>query len=165
LPGYGGSKFLERAQALAKQGMVALPDDWKIPFYLGVQYHIVGKDYRQALTYINYAANNPSAPQTVAETRAIYTAKSGSFESARALMITVEKTADNDFTRDTARAWLERITLLESIQAAARGYQKKFGFVPRSIAELARAGFLPADAQFENLGVIIQPDGAITFKK
>lgn len=165
LPGYGGPKFLERAHILAKQGMAALPDDWKIPFYLGVQYHIVGKDYRQALTYINYAADNLSAPPMVAAMRAVYTAKSGSFEKARALMVVLEKTADNDFTRDTARAWLERIDLLESIERAVRGYQEKFGFAPGTISELTHAGFLPAGQTFENLGVIIQPDGAIIFKK
>lgn len=165
LPGYGGQKFLERAHTLAERGMAALPDDWKIPFYLGVQYHIVGKDYQRALTYINDAANNPSAPPVVAATRAIYTAKAGSFEKARALMVALEKTADNDFTRDTAAAWLVRLDVAESIQAAVRGYQKKFGRAPRDIAELARAGFLPKVATFKNLDIIIRLDGSIMFQK
>ncbi len=165
LPGYGGAKFLERVKVLAEQGMVALPGDWKIPFYLGVEYHVIGKDYQKALTYINYATDNPSAPPIVAVTRAIYTAKSGSFEAARALIVAMEKTADNDFTRNVAKSWLERIDFLESIQQAVRLYKQHVGSVPRNIAELVRAGFLPANAQLGNFDLIIQSDGMITFQK
>ena len=165
LPGYGGPKFLERARVLAEQGMMSLPDDWRIPFYLGVQYHVTGKNYEKALIYINYAAENPSAPPVVAQTRAIYTAKSGSFEAARALIVAMEKTADNDFTRDVAKSWLERLDLLESIQQAVHLYKQHVGSVPQNIAELVRLGFLPANAKIENLDLVIQSDGTIMFKK
>lgn len=165
LPGYGGPEFLERARALAEQGMRALPNDWKIPFYLGVQYHITGKDYKKALMYLNAAADNSFAPPIVPATRAIYTSKSGSFEAARSLLIAMEKTADNDFTRGVARAWLGRIDAVMSLEQAVRRYQARFGVIPQSVASLIQGGFLPDTPLMRNLGVEIRPDGTILFTK
>ncbi len=137
-----GDPGMEQTRRIVEKGLIALPDNWQLPFYLGMQYHSVQHDFSNAMRYINRAADMPNAPAIVKETRAYYAVKSGDYSTGRVLLETLYKTADNEHTKEIAKQKLELLVLLEALGRGVAVYKQRFGVFPSSVEQLFRKGII-----------------------
>ncbi|KKU52211.1 MAG: hypothetical protein A3H69_05245 [Candidatus Sungbacteria bacterium RIFCSPLOWO2_02_FULL_47_9] len=160
-----GDPGMEQTRRIAEKGIAALPNDWQIPFYLGMQYHTVLHDISHALKYINLAADTPGAPGVVKDTRAFYAVRAGDYSAGKTLLETLYKTADNQYTKDLAQRKLELLSLLETLQKAVLSYKKQFGTFPSSVDDLVSRRIIPVlPPELKGFRFEIDPNtGRITF--
>jgi len=139
LPWFGR---MAEAERLAERGMAALPHDWEIPFYLGAQYHIQGGSFDKALHYVTLAAQKPGAPELVRRMQAVYAARTGYIETAKAFFATIYETTDDESAKELALEWLERLDALKSLEQAVSAYHDRFGSYPSDVGELVLRGVI-----------------------
>ncbi|MDP3962885.1 MAG: hypothetical protein Q8Q39_00080 [bacterium] len=155
LPWYGR---MDEAQVLADRGMAALPENWEIPFYLGAQYHI-NNNLDEALRLVTLAADKPAAPILVRRMQAVYAARTGALQTAKAFFATIHETTDDDSTREFALDWLKKLDAMEALQTSIYAYHGRFGTFPDDVGEIVRAGIIGAiPAELEGFSFSI--DGA-----
>ncbi len=149
---------IQDAQRLSDRGIQFIPSSWQIPFYLGVQYHVVERDYANALRYLRIAEKRPDAPPIIRSLIASYTVRSGDIESGKALYEALRDTSENEYTRQVADAWIRQISVLESIRAASVLYKERYGSYPADMRALIRAGFFDGVPEgLENFTISIDP--------
>lgn len=139
MPRYG---HMEKIAAIAERGMRVLPENWQIPFYLGAQYHMVGRDTATALRYVALAAQKPSSPLLVKQMQAIYSAHTGELAASRGFFAVMYATAKEEQTKNIAREWLDRLDHIDLLQEAVRRYTVRFGRSPKTIQELQERGII-----------------------
>lgn len=148
IPSRQNPDVLNWLSIIAEKGMKAFPENWQIPFYVGVQYHIVGKSYERATHYIEIAAAKKSSPEMVHTTYGIYLMHDKSeYERSRALFSTIAETTDNQTTKQLAKERIALLDFIELLEQAAGKYKLKYHEYPASMSVLAEKHFveLPAD--------------------
>ncbi len=126
-------------------GMKALPDNWQIPFYAGVQFHVVGKSYEEATRYLEIAGAKPSSPDMVRAMHGVYLMHNQSeYQRSRALFLTIAETTDHEATKELAKERVALLDLMEEFKKAALSYKAKYHRFPVSIDEMAAAHFVQA---------------------
>ena len=128
---------------IAEIGMKALPENWEIPFYTGMQYHIVGKSYERAVHYIEIAAAKKSSPEYVHTTLGIYLMHDATeYQKSRALFTTIYETSDNEETKRIVKERIALLDFIETLERAVSAYKVKYHVYPKTIEDLARGGFI-----------------------
>ena len=143
------STSLTWLSVIAQDGISAFPDNWEIPFYVGVEYHIVGKEYATATRYLALAAQKKGSPEMVRSTYAIYLMHDSSeYQKSRALFSAMFETSNNDETKSIAREHIELLDLIESLEQAGLAYKTKYGSYPSGLSDMSDKGFVSIPAQF-----------------
>ena len=143
MPSKGVSESLGWLSVIAERGMHALPESWQIPFYVGVQYHVVAKSYEQAVHYLAIAAKEESAPEMVRSIYGIYLMHTGSeYETSRALFATIYETSSNKETKRIAKERIALLDLIEMLEQAASAYKAKYASYPVSVDQLSAKGYI-----------------------
>lgn len=128
---------------IAEEGMKALPESWQIPFYVGVQYHVVAKSYEQAVHYLAIAAGEKSAPEMVKNIYAIYLMHTATeYETSRALFTTIYETTNNEETKKLAKERIALLDFIEMLDQASQTYKTKYASYPASVDDLAKRGLI-----------------------
>ncbi len=141
---------LEWLSIISGRGIAAFPDNWEIPFYTGVEYHLIDKEYATATRYIGIAASRKSSPEMVRSTYAIYLLHGHSeYETSRALFSTMLETSDDISTKIIAKEHIELLDLIEALERVGVLYKKKYGMYPGSLAELTSKGMITIPRGFE----------------
>jgi tetratricopeptide (TPR) repeat protein len=133
---------------IAQKGMETFPENWQIPFYVGVQYHVVGKSYEQAAHYLEIAAAKKASPEVVHTTYGIYLMHDKSeHERSRALFSTIADTTDNETTKQLAKERIALLDVIQTLEQAVEKYKLKYKVYPASLSDLVEKHFveLPPD--------------------
>jgi tetratricopeptide (TPR) repeat protein len=133
---------IDEVRALGLKGIEALPNSWKIPFYLGVQMSYKGNDQEEALRYLNIAKERGGNPGLVSALIAAISAKTGKYEASRALWQKIYETEQDQTLKKAAQGWLERLDVLERIKQEIGLYYKTVGKMPASMNDLLQKGYL-----------------------
>jgi hypothetical protein len=137
IPNQKNPEALGYLPAIVKRGREALPDDWKIPFYAAVQMHVIGKDSKTAVSFLEEAIHVPSAPDLVKRTHAIYVMRDATdYGRARALFATLAETSDNEETQKIAEERLAVIDLMEVLRVGVGEYRRVHGEYPKDVTQL-----------------------------
>src|SRR3989344_5967396 len=143
MPSKGVSESLGWLSVIAERGMHALPESWQIPFYVGVQYHVVAKSYEQAVHYLAIAAKEESAPEMVRSIYGIYLMHTATeYETSRALFTAIYETSDNEETKRIATERIALLDLIEALEQAAVAFREPNGIYPSSADELFKEGLI-----------------------
>lgn len=133
---------------ISEIGMRALPENWEIPFYTGMEHYVVGKSSERAVHYLEIAASKKSAPEYVRTTYGIHLMRDATeYEKSRALFTTIYETSDNDETKKIVKERMALLDLIEMLEKASLAYKTKYHAFPSSLADIEKAGFikLPPD--------------------
>ncbi len=103
LPGLGKT---DGAIALGEKGIKNVPDDWRIPYYLALVYHMNLKDRLNAAKYFLIAASQEGAPENVRKMPEIYASQKNQLEEMEQIWETLYETADNEILREQAEKYL-----------------------------------------------------------
>jgi hypothetical protein len=143
-PPAGAGRPLEALQLL-RRGIVANPDYWQLWQDLGFVYYWDLKDYAGAARAFRTGSERPGAQVWLKTLAAAVAAKGGELETARLLWSEVERQADNDQIRRSARDHVTALAVQEDWGGLNRllvEYRERFGRPAQSFGELVAAGCL-----------------------
>lgn len=148
IPSKRNTDSLRWTRDIAELGMKAFPENWEIPFYVGVQYHVIQKSYDDAVRYLRIAKEKKSAPEMVGNTYGIYLMHTATdYQKSRAFFETIYTTSTNEETKRIAKERIALLDFIETVEQAALAYKTKFGFYPNSLETLATKGFISIPIQ------------------
>ncbi len=146
---------------IGEAGMRNADPDWRIPYYLGINYYLLLKDTRSAAQYFASAAQTPGIPSYAKSFAMNFGILRRERDKVRDLWKTIYQSTNDPSTKERAAAYIERFDDLDYLEAAAKVYKERFGAYPTSTDELVQKNIIPAVPQdpFEFL-FIINPDGS-----
>lgn len=147
LPGEG---FVKDAVVLGNKGMANpnTKNDWEIPYYLGLVYHINLHDHLTAAKLFDKASKIPGAPPITKLMAATYYAQANQRQIAYDLYLVVYQTTNNQYIKNQAKLNVDHWKLIFDLEAAAKVYQQKYGRFPNNLPQLVSGGIvkeIPAD--------------------
>jgi hypothetical protein len=139
-----GPDDLPAARRIAEKGMAAFPDDWRIPFWLGYNYHLYRRDAETASSYMYLAAKKPGAPTYFLATLIKAQRRVGAYKQAAWAMSVMMKNAEKPEIKAIYAKKLARLQNLAALQEAARRFKAARGRWPKNLEELEKTGLITA---------------------
>lgn len=136
-----GSQELRRATIFMRQGMEKLPDDWRIPFWVGFNYLQLG-DNLKAAEYYRQASTLPGAPNYLKSMTARYYYEAGKSDIGVIYLESIRNSVKDTRTLkniDLKIAWLQNIVFLEE---KVKVFHDTLGRWPDGLDELLTAGLI-----------------------
>lgn len=152
--GRGGAGRTDLAIELVKRGIAANPDEWILGSDLGFLYYWRMRDYPNSATAYLEASKKTNAPLWLKIMAAQVAHKGGSVETSRMIWSELYESTQNPSIRKRAAEMLRGLKAQEDeaqLDKLAGDYQKRFGRLPASIAELRDAGLVR--------GIPVDPEG------
>ena len=147
LPNSKYSERLEAARDAGLRGIAAADPRWEIPFYLAVLYHIELKDQSNAAKYFDVAGHTPGAPVQIRSFALNYGIAPSTREKTKQIWQAIFDTADDETTRERAKAYIIHLTILAYLEEAAQQFKKTYGRYPVDAAELVEKKILTAEPE------------------
>ena len=142
------------AVELAKRGIAANPDEWRLYADLGFLYYWRLKDFPDAAATYLKGSKNPKAPPILKMMAARIAEKGGSIETSRIIWSELHESTKDPAVRARAEQMLRALKAEDDeshLDEIAADYRKQFGNPPSSTADLRAAGLLN--------GIPVDPDG------
>lgn len=136
-----------RAQAIGLQGIANGDPDWRIPYYMALNYYLELKDLKDATWYFNIAANTPGIPSYAERFALNFGINQKERDRVRALWATVYESTNDQATKDRAAAYVARLNDFDYLEAATAAYKQKYGAYPSSVDALVAKGIIAAVPQ------------------
>lgn len=129
---------------LSDRGMAAIPTSWEIPFYTGLEFHVIGKFYERASYYLGIASAIKSSPEVARTAYGLFLlhASSSDNEKTRALFNAIYETTDNQETKRIAKERIALLDFIEVVDRASSAYKTRHNEYPKSLEILAKEGFI-----------------------
>lgn len=147
-------------EQISLRGISALPENWEIPFYTGLDFHSIGDSYERATHYLRIAAEIPASPLVAKNVYALFLLRSSTDnERSRALFQTVYDTADNEESKRIAMEHIALLDYIEAVDKASSVYKTSRGVYPASLEILTKAGLIISlPEEFSRFHIIINSD-------
>ncbi len=153
-------QVMSLAVAIGERGVRDADPDWRIPYYLATDYFLYLKDKASALHYYDIAARTPGVPQYAARFSLNFGIGTNERETTKQLWETIRDSTNDEFTKERAQAYIDRLNDFDYLEAAAKTYHQKFGTYPTSTAALIGRHIIPAiPADPFGFQFKINPDG------
>lgn len=157
----GYTTGVQDALTIGREGLVQADPDWRIPYYMAVNYYLELNDAKDALLYFNIAAQTPGIPYFAER----FAENFGNGESQRNKTIelwqSIRDTTNDPATKERAQAYIDHLEIFNYLEAAAAAYKKEFHVFPTSTDELVARGIIPAAPQ-DPFGFVFMIDGSGT---
>lgn len=122
---------------IGHEGILHAAPDWRIPYYLAVNYHTILKDRSNAAHYLAIAADIKDAPKNIIFVAANYGAwNADAREQTKQIWISLHDNAGDDVVRERAKNYITHIEILQFLDRAVEAYRKETGSYPRDIDNL-----------------------------
>jgi hypothetical protein len=161
--GRGGAGRPDLAIKLVKRGIAANPNRWVLGADLGFLYYWWMKDYPDSAAAYLEASKRPEAPLWLKVMAARVAQKGGSLETSQMIWSQLYESTQNPIVRKKAAEMLSGLKAQQDemdLDESASKYQKRFGRLPASMAELRDAGLvraIPTDP--DGYPYVFGPDG------
>jgi tetratricopeptide (TPR) repeat protein len=135
----GGAGRPDQAVELLARGLGYYPDAWRLAQQTGFIYYWYLDDLDTAARWFNRASAMPGAPAWLKALEATARAQGGDHATSRRLWQQIIETAEDDWTRETARYRLMQVdaaAALETLQQIVSAYTAAHGRAPASWSEL-----------------------------
>jgi hypothetical protein len=151
---------MKDAMAIGEAGIQSADPDWRIPYYMAINYFLELKDGRNALKYFDIAARTPGIPDFARRFALNFGIGSNERAKVKELWATIRDSTKDEFTKERAQAYIDRLDMFDYLEAAAKIYKQKFGAFPASPDELVQKGIIPSLPQDPfGFTFIIKSDG------
>ena len=137
----------DEAMIIGQKGLQDADPDWRIPYYLATNYYLDFKDSKDALTYYDIAARTPGIPQYAERFALNFGIETNQRQKTEDLWATIRDTTNDQFTKDRAQAYIDRLQDFDYLEAATKEYKKQFGTYPTSTQELVEKNIISAVPQ------------------
>ena len=134
----------EDANKMLLKAKKFFPDDYRIPYYIGLNYYNFGGDMKKGAQYLMEASQLPGSPYYLASLAARMSAYGSDYERGIIFLGEMLKQTNSP---DVAEQYKMRIKLLQSMHAidsAIRSFQEKYQRLPDGLSELVKVGAIPS---------------------
>ena len=132
-----------RSISFLKEAQKANPQAWQIPYWIGVNYAYILKDYLSAIKYFRIASDLPGAPPFLKSNQVFFYYKAGKIklgiEYLEALKRSIEGKGKREEWINRKLEWLKKIWLLEQKVDEFHSLFKRY---PENLNELVEVGLL-----------------------
>jgi len=151
---------LDASFEIGKQGIANGDPDWRIPYYMALNYYLGLKDKKDAITYFDLAAHTPGVPGYAERFALNFGIGTNERETIKQLWTTIRDSTNDLSEKARAQAYVDRLDDLDYLEAAAKVYKQQYGAYPASPDDLVKKGIIPEVPQ-DPLGFtfIINTDG------
>ncbi|HEX4104230.1 MAG TPA: hypothetical protein VHZ04_02000 [Candidatus Paceibacterota bacterium] len=129
---------------IGREGLANADADWRIPYYMAINYYLDENDLKDATWYFNIAANTPGVPGYAESFALNFGIGANDRDKVKALWETIYESTNDPDTKARAAAYVERLDDFDYLQQAAGIYKQKYGAYPTSTEELVTTGVIPA---------------------
>ncbi|MBI3627615.1 MAG: hypothetical protein HY220_02625 [Candidatus Sungbacteria bacterium] len=132
---------------IGKRGVLNSPADWRIPYYVALDYHTLGKR-ADAARYFDIASRVPGAPEAVKTIAANYGAAKNIRVQTEQIWTSIYETSNDEVLRERAKLYIEHFQILDILDKAVAQYKQKTGSFPVSLDDLVKKQiirFIPPD--------------------
>ncbi len=151
---------LAESVAIGKEGIANADPDWRIPYYMALNYYLSYHDEKDALIYFSKAAATPGVPQFAERFALNFGIGTNERATAEELWATIASSTNDTFEQQRAEAYIAHLKDLDYLDAASKAYKAQFGAFPTSTAALVAKGIIPAVPQDPfGFTFIIKKDG------
>ncbi|OGY99841.1 MAG: hypothetical protein A2945_02505 [Candidatus Liptonbacteria bacterium RIFCSPLOWO2_01_FULL_52_25] len=130
---------------IGEHGVREADPDWRVPFFLAIAYHLYTDDRVSAARNYDIAARSPGIPfyaKRFSENFGIaQNARAETIAAWRIIAASAEEAGDQA-TKERAEVYIERLTIFDLLEEAARIYRHAFGKFPEYPHDLVAAGIL-----------------------
>lgn len=151
---------LAQSFVIGKEGLQNADPDWRISYYMAINYYLGENDLKDALNYFNIAAGTPGIPQYAERFALNFGIGQRERDRVRNLWETVYESTNDPDTKARAAAYITHLNIFDYLDAASAQYKKEFGVFPTSTTELVTSEIIPS-VPVDPFGFtfIIKPDG------
>lgn len=135
---------VQQSVAIGKEGIANADPDWRIPYYMALNYYLSLHDEKDALVYFNKAATTPGVPQFAERFALNFGIGTNERATVEELWATIASSTNDTFEKQRAEAYIAHLKDLDYLDAASKAYKAEFGAYPTSTAELVAKGIIPA---------------------
>jgi hypothetical protein len=160
VPASQDPQAVAQAQTIGQEGLAKADPDWRIPYYMATNEYLYNKNEQLALTYYDLAARTPGIPQYAERFSLNFGIETNQRLQTEELWESIRDSTNDQFTKDRAQAYIDRLQDFDYLDAASKQYKKEFGVYPTSTDELVQKGIIPSVPQDPfGFTFIIQPGG------
>lgn len=134
---------LTDAQAIGQEGIAQADPDWRIPYYMAMNYFIGLKDSQDALRYFDIAARTPGIPEFAERFSLNFGIGSNEREKTKELWATIRDSTNDELEKERAQAYIDRLDIFDYLEAASKAYKERYGSYPTSTDALVTKGIIP----------------------
>lgn len=131
------------ALGIGQQGIANADPDWRIPYYMAIDYYLDVKDETQALKYFDLAAHTLGVPEYAERFALNFGIGTNERAKTEDLWATIASSTNDEATKERATAYVTRLQIFDYLEAAARIYKSHTGTYPTSTDELVIAKIIP----------------------
>jgi hypothetical protein len=139
----GGDASDTIALAIGTHGIANADPDWRIPYYMAIDYYLDAKDAKDALTYFDIAARTPGVPDYAQRFALNFGIGTNSRSKTEELWQTIASSTNDEASKERATAYVTRLQIFDYLEAAAKIYKQHTGVYPTSTQELVTAHIIP----------------------
>jgi len=132
---------------IGNAGIANADPDWRIPYYMALNYYLELKDVKDAATYFNIAAETRGVPEYAARFATNFGIEPQDRAQVEALWATIYQSSNDPSTKQRALDYVERLRDFDSLEAAAKAYKARYGAEPTSTFALVTGGILSSIPQ------------------
>jgi hypothetical protein len=132
------------AAAIGLQGIANADADWRIPYYMAINYYLESKDFKNASWYFNVAAQTRGVPDYAKRFSLNFGINQKDRDRVRNLWTTVYESSNDPDTKARAAAYVARLNMFDYLETAAKEYKQQFGAYPKTPDDLVTKKIIPA---------------------
>lgn len=135
---------LAESVKIGQEGLTNADPDWRIPYYMALNYYLSLHDEKDALIYFNKAATTPGVPQFAERFALNFGIGTNERATAEELWSTIASSTNDTFEKQRAEAYIVHLKDLDYLDEASHAYKLAFGAYPTSTAALVGKGIISA---------------------
>ena len=138
---------------ISEKGLTAIPESWKIPFYLGTQYYIFTRAYEPAQKYIGIAAEKKSAPEGVYLLYSTFIAKDlytreQKMGLTQKLVKIIYNNTDNEIIKKLAAQGFQQEVITQLLEKGILAHKEQYKHYPKNIEEMLSVNLIKLPQEF-----------------
>ena len=134
---------LAQSFTIGAKGLASGEPDWRIPYYMAINYYLTKKDLKDAASYFNLAASTPGVPDYAESFALNFGVNQRDRDRVRNLWITIYESSNDPGAKERAAAYVVRLNELDYLDNALSAYKKQYGAYPSSLGMLVARGIIP----------------------
>jgi len=127
-------------EQLLKKGMINLPDDWRMPFFLGFFNYMWYKNYRAAELWFKIAVKKPGCPERIYHFIPFMHFRMGDYYTGMLMWIEIYNNAKNEQEKKGALQNI-KVYAKKHLTKAIRSFIRDKGHVPENLYVLVKSGY------------------------
>ena len=119
-----------------------ITDDYRIPYYIGLNYYNFAKDYKNGYKYIMKAAKLPDSPFYLASLAARFAAYSSDYQRGIVFLNEMLKQTSDPEIAEQYKFRIRALKIMYQLEQLVDSFRMKFHRLPSDLSELIQVGMI-----------------------